>query len=379
MAEGSKRTHQSNGARRDSARPTAVVYCEGNFGDLDGKTANGLVRHSERFEIVSVIDSRFAGRDAGELLGDGHNGIAVVADLADAVARNGATPDVMVFGIAPASGMLSDEERTVLLGAMEQGMGIVNGLHDFLNDDIEFAAASAAYGVSIEDVRRPPAKRDLRMFRNLIDDVACVRLAVLGTDGAIGKRTTATILTKALNDNGIPTVLISTGQTGLIQGGRYGVALDAIPSQFCSGEVEAAVVEAYAAEHPAVIVVEGQGALSHPAYLSSTFILRGSRPDGVILQHAPRRAFLSDFPTVPMPDAASEIRLIESFADTKVVGLTINHENMTDDEVAAAIDSYGAQLGIPVTDALIQHPEHLVKMVLAAFPDLRRTRLSLVP
>ena len=244
MAEGSKRTHQSNGARRDSARPTAVVYCEGNFGDLDGKTANGLVRHSERFEIVSVIDSRFAGRDAGELLGDGHNGIAVVADLADAVARNGATPDVMVFGIAPASGMLSDEERTVLLGAMEQGMGIVNGLHDFLNDDIEFAAASAAYGVSIEDVRRPPAKRDLRMFRNLIDDVACVRLAVLGTDGAIGKRTTATILTKALNDNGIPTVLISTGQTGLIQGGRYGVALDAIPSQFCSGEVEAAVVEA---------------------------------------------------------------------------------------------------------------------------------------
>ena len=177
MAEGSKRTHQSNGARRDSARPTAVVYCEGNFGDLDGKTANGLVRHSERFEIVSVIDSRFAGRDAGELLGDGHNGIPVVADLADAVARNGATPDVMVFGIAPASGMLSDEERTVLLGAMEQGMGIVNGLHDFLNDDIEFAAASAAYGVSIEDVRRPPAKRDLRMFRNLIDDVACVRLA----------------------------------------------------------------------------------------------------------------------------------------------------------------------------------------------------------
>ena len=321
MAEGSKRTHQSNGARRDSARPTAVVYCEGNFGDLDGKTANGLVRHSERFEIVSVIDSRFAGRDAGELLGDGHNGIAVVADLADAVARNGATPDVMVFGIAPASGMLSDEERTVLLGAMEQGMG--NGLHDFLNDDIEFAAASAAYGVSIEDVRRPPAKRDLRMFRNLIDDVACVRLAVLGTDGAIGKRTTATILTKALNDNGIPTVLISTGQTGLIQGGRYGVALDAIPSQFCSGEVEAAVVEAYAAEHPAVIVVEGQGALSHPAYLSSTFILRGSRPDGVILQHAPRRAFLSDFPTVPMPDAASEIRLIESFADLRRTRLSL--------------------------------------------------------
>ncbi len=40
-----------------SRRPTAVVYCEGNFGGLDGKTANGLVRHSERYEILSVIDS----------------------------------------------------------------------------------------------------------------------------------------------------------------------------------------------------------------------------------------------------------------------------------------------------------------------------------
>ena len=82
-------------------------------------------------------------------------------------------------------------------------------------------------------------------------------------------------------------VLIGTGQTGIIQGARYGVALDAIPSQFCSGEMEATVVEAFEGENPDVIVIEGQGALSHPAYLTSTFILRGSRPDGVVLQHAP--------------------------------------------------------------------------------------------
>ena len=35
---------------------TAIVYCEANFGDVDGKTANGLVRSSERYEILSVID-----------------------------------------------------------------------------------------------------------------------------------------------------------------------------------------------------------------------------------------------------------------------------------------------------------------------------------
>ena len=193
---------------------------------------------------------------------------------------------------------------------------------------------------------------------------------MLGTDGAIGKRTTATILTQALNDRGIKAVMVGTGQTGLIQGARYGVALDAIPCQFCSGEMESAVVEAFEGEHPDVIIVEGQGALSHPAYLTSSFILRGSRPQGVILQHAPARRMLGDFPDVPMPTPASEINLIETFADTKVIGLTINHEHMTDAEVTAAITLYELELGIPATDALTRSPDRLVDMVLRAFPEL---------
>ena len=140
-------------------------------------------------------------------------------------------------------------------------------------------------------------------------------------------------------------------------GARYGIALDAIPSQFCSGEMEAAVVEAFEGEHPDVIVVEGQGALSHPAYLTSTFILRGSRPDAVILQHAPARTRLGDFADLPTPTPASEIHLIETFADTRVIGLTLNHENMTDAEVTAAITLYEAELGIPATDALTRPTE----------------------
>ena len=278
-------------------RPTAVVYCEANFGLADGKTANGLVRHSERYEILSVIDSSQAGRDSGELLGDGANGIPVVADLAAAVLLRGGTPDFLIFGVAPTSGMLSGDERGVLLDAMAQGIGIVNGLHEFLNEDPEFAAAALVNGVTILDVRRPRAKKDLRMFSGRIEEVTCPRIAVLGTDGAIGKRTTATILTQALNGRGIAAVLVGTGQTGIIQGARYGVALDAVPCQFCSGEMEAAVVEAFEGEHPDVIVIEGQGALSHPAYLSSTFILRGSRPDAVILQHAPAWRKLVTSPT----------------------------------------------------------------------------------
>jgi uncharacterized NAD-dependent epimerase/dehydratase family protein len=352
------------------ARPTAVVYCEANFGFPDGKTANGLVRHSERYEIISVIDSSQSGQDSGEILGDGRNHIPIVSDLAAAVLLHGIAPDFLIFGVAPSSGMLSSSERRVLLGAMAQGISIVNGLHEFLNDDPEFAKAAALYSVTILDVRRPRDKKDLRMFTGRIADVTCPRIAVLGTDGAIGKRTTATILTKALNDHGIKAVMVGTGQTGIIQGARYGVALDAIPCQFCSGEMEAAVVEAFEGEHPDVIVIEGQGALSHPAYLSSTFILRGSRPNAVILQHAPARRKLGDFADVPIPDPASEINLIQTFADTEVIGLTINHENMSDVEVTAAITMYEFELGIPATDALTRPAERLVEMVVSAFPEL---------
>jgi uncharacterized NAD-dependent epimerase/dehydratase family protein len=364
-------------ARRDAPikhlSPTAVVYCEATFGSADGKTANGLVRHSERYEILSVIDSTRAGQDTGAILGDGPNGIPVVTDLHAAILRHGGTPDYLIFGMAPSSGMLSSAERTVMLAAMGQGISLVNGLHEFLNDDPEFKAVAEANQVAILDVRRPRAKKDLRLFSGRIDDVDCVRIAVLGTDSAVGKRTTATILTKALNDRGISTVMVGTGQTGLIQGARYGVALDALPCQFGSGEMEAAVVDAYEGEDPQVIIIEGQGALSHPAYVSSTFILRGSKPHGVILQHAPARVRLGDFANVVTPEPASEINLLETFADTKVIGITINHENMTDLEVTQAIARYEHELGLPVTDALTRPVALLVEMVLRAFPAIEPT------
>ena len=203
-----------------------------------------------------------------------------------------------------------------------------------------------------------------------IEEVTCPRIAVLGTDCAIGKRTTATVLTRALNEYGLKAVMIGTGQTGLIQGARYGIALDAVPSQFCAGELEATIVEAFECETPDVIIIEGQGALSHPAYSTSAFILRGSRPDGVVLQHAPGRTHRCDFEQMAMPSPATEIHLIETFAETKVIGLTINHEYMSDAEVDAAIEQYESELGIPATDALTRSPKRLVDMTLTAFPQL---------
>ena len=366
----------------DSAQvgSTAVVYCEGNFGAGDGKTANGLVRHSEKYEILSVIDSEKAGLDAGEVLGDEPNGI----------------PDLLRSGRRDRSGRARPRLLHLRDGALQRhalarrasraarchrrGMHIVNGLHEFLNDDPEFAAAAAAHNVTILDVRRPREKKNLRMFSGHISTVTCPRIAVLGTDSAIGKRTTATILTRALNDCGIKAVFVGTGQTGLIQGARYGVALDAIPCQFCSGEMEAAVVEAYEGEHPDVIVIEGQGALSHPAYLSSSFILRGSQPHAVILQHAPARKWLGDFADVPMPTAASEIALIEILRRHQ--GHRPDHQSRGHDRRrghAPRSRSTSSSWASRSPTRSRARPIGCVEMVLRAFPGLRRKLVPATP
>jgi len=351
--------------------PTAVVYCEGNFGQIDGKTANGLVRHSQAYRVLSVIDSELEGRNSGQVLDNVSNTIPIVEDLEAAVTREVHIPDTLIYGMAPSTGKMSPADREIVLDAIALGMNIVSGLHEYLGDDPEISNAADAANVTIRDIRKPRPSKDMRLFDGSVSEVKAIRIAVLGTDCAIGKRTTATVLAKVLNARGIKTVLVGTGQTGLMQGAKYGIAMDAVPPQFCCGELERVIVAASRGEEPDVILIEGQGALSHPAFCTSAFILRGSQPHAVILQHAPKRVHRCDFPTMPMPEPKSEIALIEAFADTRVIGITINHEAMTDAEAGQAIDSLSSALGVPVTDALTSPEVHLADMFLAAFPQLR--------
>lgn len=351
---------------------TAIVYCEGNFARIDGKTANGLVRHSQAYRILSVIDSAHGGSDSGQVLDDAMNHIPIFENLDAAVANEAVVPDTFIYGMAPSTGRLSPADRDVVLDAVARGMNIVSGLHEYLSDDAEIANAASERNVTIRDIRKPKPSKDMRLFDGSVANVDALRIAVLGTDCAIGKRTTATVLARALNAKGIKTVLVGTGQTGLMQGAKFGVAMDAVPPQFCCGELEGAIVAASKAEQPDVILIEGQGALSHPAFCTSAFILRGSQPDAVILQHAPKRTHRCDFPNMPMPTPASEIALIEAFADTNVIGVTLNHEDMSDAEITDAIAAQSEGLGLPATDALSRPAAHLLAMVFAAYPGLQQ-------
>ena len=351
---------------------TALVYCENQFGLVDGKTASGLVRHSETYTVVGVIDSSLAGKDAGEELGEKKNGIPIFANLEDALGKLSTVPDCYIYGKAPLETYISAKERGFILEAMEKGMDIINGLHQFFSDDREFVHVAARNHVQIKDIRKPPKLKDLHVFSGQRSRVTIPVVAVLGTDCACGKRTTTVELNNSLNRIGIKSILVATGQSGLMQGALYGVAIDALVSQFVVGEIENAVVQAFDNESPDIILVEGQSAVSHPAFMGSLGILKGSKPDGVILQHPPARKYRCDFPNLKMPTVESEIDLIEAISQTKVMAIALSHENLSNQEILGHVANYEQRFQLPTTDVLSHGCRKLVQALCNHFPELRQ-------
>ena len=354
------------------AKKTALVYCENQFGLMDGKTAAGLVRHSETYDIVGIIDSSLAGKDAGEELDNKKNNIPIFANLKSALDTLPDTPQCYIYGKAPLDATLSTAERTLILEAMTKGMNIINGLHEFFSEDPEFIETAANWGSKILDIRKPPQLKDLHVFTGEIAKVNVPVIAILGTDCACGKMTTAVELNKALNKLGIKSVLVATGQTAIMQGAKYGVSIDALVSQFVIGEIENAVVRAFELESPDIILVEGQSSVSHPAFMSSVGILKGCMPDGIILQHPPGRRFRCDFPYLPMPNIVSEIRLIKAISQSQIIAIALSHENMTEMEVQKTIKSYEDRLLLPTTDVLTYGCSKLTRALGNLFPALNR-------
>jgi uncharacterized NAD-dependent epimerase/dehydratase family protein len=353
-------------------KKTALIYCENQFGLMDGKTATGLIRHSETYRIVGVIDSSLAGKDAGEELGDSKNYIPIFKNLRAALENLLEIPNCYIYGKAPLDARISTEERLLILEAMTQGMDIINGLHEFFSDDQEFMDMAVKYGIQIKDIRKPPQLKDLHVFTGQISQVNVPIIAVLGTDCACGKMTTAVELNQALNSLGVKSVLVATGQTSLMQGARYGVSMDALISQFVIGEIENAVIQAFEGENPDLILVEGQSAVGHPAFMSSLGILKGSMPDGIILQHPPSRKFRCDFPLLAMPTVESEIKLIEAISQSKVMGIALSHENLTDKDILKIIEDYEERFRLPTTDVLTYGCEKFVQMLGNHFPNLKQ-------
>jgi len=348
----------------------ALVLCEGAFGTLNGKTAHGLVRFTDRYKILGIIDSTHAGRDAGQVLDSKLCGIPIYPNLSAALQAHPNQIKYFVIGLAPEGGLLPPSYRQIIAEAIRAGMNIDSGLHEFLSNDPEFSALAQKHGVQIRDVRKPPAKQDLHFFSGKINQVASIRIAVLGTDSAIGKRTTAWKITHALNAIDIKAEMIGTGQTAWMQGAKYGIRLDALINDYVSGEIEHAIWQCWRDEKPQVILLEGQGSLMHPAYPGGFELIAAGRPNAIILQTAPKRETCDGFPDFPMAPLKNEIKVIELLSNRPVIALTLNHENMTDDEIETTVRQYEKQHGIPCCDVLKHGPTKVVNKIMATFPKL---------
>ncbi len=350
---------------------TAIVLSERAFGRTGGKTSHGLVRHSLRFKILGIIDSTRAGQDAGELLDGKKNGIPIFKSVKDALAKVPKKPDYLIVGVATVGGMLPREFRPAIKEALRNKVNVISGLHEWLAQDPEFSRLAEESGATITDIRKEPPLKEMHYYRNLASKMDAVRIPVLGTDAASGKRTTAVILTKEMNKRGIRTSFVATGQTGLLQGSKFGIPLDAIRGDYVVGELENAIDMAYKAEHPKVIIVEGQGALSHPAYVTgSRTIVNASQPNAVVLQHAPARKWRTYHETelhIPNGTIDREMELIKVFSGADVIAISINHQGMTRKQVEQKIAEYEEKYGVPACDPLVDGVGKIADAIIKRF------------
>jgi len=351
---------------------TAIVLASKAFGTLEGKTANDLVMYGGKYKILAVIDETKAGKDAGQVLGMGRNGIPIVPSLKEALKFK---PDALIIGIAPPGGHLPKEWKSIVEEAIKNRLDIVSGLHFFFGDQQEFRQLADQYKVKLVDLRKPP--KDLEVLKEVINIKTPV-VAILSTDAATGKNIVMMELAKEAEKRGFDVGAVATGQTMMLVRGDQGAAIDAIPGDFIPGTVAKMTAQVDKMRKD-FIIVEGQASLSHPAYgVETVAILYGAQPDAVIIVHDPFRITRDGFPSMKVPEPQEEIRLIETlFPKTKVIGIAIsyiyNYDGVkSDEEIKKAMKKAETQTGLPATDVQRFGAGILFEAMAARFAEVQK-------
>jgi uncharacterized NAD-dependent epimerase/dehydratase family protein len=325
-----------------------ALLAEGRFTPPDAKTAVGVLRYRPE-EVAAVIDSTRAGRTAAECAGVG-GAIPVVADVAGAAA---AGADSLLIGVAPQGGELPAPWRALVREALERGWDVLSGLHVFLADDPELADAAARGGARLLDARRPPPRRPVAAGRAAALEATVV--LTVGSDCNVGKMTAAVEIARALRARGARAAFVATGQTGMFVADR-GVAVDAVPADFVAGFTEELVLEA--AREADFVIVEGQGALHHPAYSGVALgILHGACPSALVLCHQAGRSYLrlaaapGAFPVPPLAALVEDQERAAGWVrPARVVAIALHTSGLAEPAARAACEEAARATGLPATD-----------------------------
>lgn len=341
-----------------------VLLTEGKSNPNDAKTATGLLRYRAR-EVVAVLDSTRAGSTAQALFGTGGE-IPVVASLRDVQG------DTLLIGIAPAGGQLPAPWRKVLREAIRLKMSIVSGLHFFLNDDPEISRLARKAGVTLHDVRKPPAT--LTVSRDVARTLDCHRVHTVGHDCTVGKMVASIELARALRERGRDAAFVATGQTGIMVSGR-GVPVDRVISDFVAGAIEEEVI---AQRRRELLLIEGQGSLVHPLYSGVTLsLLHGCAPQTMVMVFDPTRKRIKHT-SHSMPPLEEIIHLYEEMASlmvpSRVVAIAANTYALSSSAADRAVKRTEDRLGLPTADVIRHGPDRIVDAILK-----RHAKLGLGP
>ena len=337
-----------------------LILAEGKSQDVHyGKTARGVVRYGPH-PVSGVVDSHAGGQSM--------EGIPVVATVEEGIALQ-PRPNTALVGVAVAGGRLPAEWRDILRACIAAGLDVESGMHEFLADDPELAALAREHGVELRDVRRPPPDLSVPTGENLRHGAAVV--LTVGSDCAIGKKTVAIELDEEARRRGLRSVFVPTGQTGIMIAG-WGIAVDAVVSDFLAGAAERLVVEG--ASRGDLLWVEGQGSLVHPQFSGVTLgLYHGSAPHLLVLCHMAGETEIEGCPGHAIPSLTELVELHERTAlparPARVAAIALNTVRLGEKEALAAIAEAERETGLPADDPVRFGPAPLLDAVLARLPS----------
>jgi uncharacterized NAD-dependent epimerase/dehydratase family protein len=318
-----------------------------------GKTLRGVMRY-RRESVAAILDTTRAGET--------DDGVPVVATIDEALEHE---PNTALVGVVTQGGRFPADWRALLKSCVEAGLDVENGLHVRLHDIPGLADLARERGVELRDLREPPPDLSTATGANLGVDARIV--LTVGSDCAIGKMTATCELDLEARRRGLASVFVPTGQTGIAIAG-WGIAVDAVVSDFLAGAAEHLVVEG--AKRGDLLWVEGQGSILHPIYSGvAVGLMHGSAPHLYVLCHeAGRETVEGDATRSPIPSLRELVDLHERMSlklrPAKVACIALNTSFLSDADARAAIAAAEEETGLPADDPVRYGAAKLLDAVL---------------
>jgi D-glutamate N-acetyltransferase len=321
-------------------RRLLILAERGSADPHHGKTARGVIRYRPE-HVVAILDSTRAE-------GDTQDGFPVVRTVDEALQYG---PTTALVGVATQGGRFPPMWRELLKDSIRAGLDLENGLHEFVSEDPELVELAQQHGVELRDLRKPPPGLNVPTGANLTHGATSV--LTVGSDCAIGKMTVSLELDREARRRGIKSEFVPTGQTGMAIAG-WGIAVDAVVSDFIAGAAERLVVEGVE-RGGELLLVEGQGSVLHPFYSGVTLgLIHGSAPHGFVLCHKAGERFVEEDERYPIPPLAEladlHARLSLLARPAKVHAIALNTRELDEAAAHRAVEQTASDTGLPTDD-----------------------------